>query len=272
MAHTPDLPQAILVTGAAGNIGRSVARHLAAALTEGRIARLRLVDIAPIDNPLREDHPGLERMELSLSTRAAADQATRDMDAVIHLAGIPSESSWDKLIDANLAGPAYLWDACVAHGVDRVLFASSNHAIGMHPSDSRIDHSAALRPDSRYGATKAFGELVAGLYAAKTPVRAYCMRIGSCFEHVTARRHMKTFQSLADFNRLIDTGLTADYHYEVVYGLSDIPDGYWDNSNAHRLGYAPQDHPSDFLDESLNENDYPFQGGEVAEAPLSPDG
>lgn len=272
MPDTLKLPQAILITGAAGSLGRSVARHLAGALLEGRIAHLRLVDIAPIPNPLPENLPGLEKIELSLSTRAAADQATRGMDAVIHLAGIPNESSWDKLIDANLAGPAYLWDACVVHGVDRVLFASSNHAIGMHPSSSRIDHSAAPLPDSRYGVTKAFGELVAGLYAAKSPVRAFCMRIGSCFEHATARRHMKTFQSLADFNRLIDTGLTADYRYEIVYGLSDIPDGYWDNANAHRLGYAPQDHPGDFLREPLNEADYPFQGGDVAEIPLSPEG
>lgn len=260
------MPQAILVTGAAGNLGRSVAAHLAAGLTQGRITRLRLVDIAPLTAPA----PEVECLHLSLSTAEAARQVTQGMDAVIHLAGIPIESDWDSLIPANLAGPAYLWDACVANGVDRVLFASSNHAIGMYPVDQRIDHTAPPRPDSRYGVTKAFGESLAALYAAKTPVRGFCMRIGSCFAQATAKRHLKTFQSLADFNRLIDVGLTADYRYEVVYGLSDIPDGYWDNANAHRLGYAPQDHPRDMMHPQPDPAEHACQGGSFVDLPLDP--
>ncbi|MGY6704631.1 NAD-dependent epimerase/dehydratase family protein [Roseinatronobacter sp.] len=272
MANSGNMPQTILVTGAAGSLGKSVAQHLGQALSEGRISRLRLADIAPMTNPLGEAHPGLERVEISLTSPEAAQQLTEGMAAVIHLAGIPTESDWNRLIPANLAGPAYLWDACVGNGVDRVLFASSNHAIGMYPVGTRIDHTAPPQPDSRYGVTKAFGEQLAALYAAKTPVRGFCMRIGSCFEQASTKRHLKTFQSLADFNRLIDTGLTADYRYEIVYGLSDIPDSYWDNSNARRLGYAPQDHPRDFIRAPLDPTDYPLHGGDLPDMPLKSGG
>ena len=268
MALSDNLPQAILVTGAAGNLGRSVTGYLAQALDEGRISRLRLSDISPMPNPFDAAHPGLERIEISLSTSEAAGRLTRGMDAVIHLAGISAEADWSRLIPANLAGPAYLWDACVGNGVDRVLFASSNHAVGMYPVENRIDHNAPPRADSRYGVTKAFGEQLAALYAAKTPVRGFCIRIGSCFETATAKRHLMTYQSYADFNRLIEVGLTADYRYEIVYGLSDITDGYWDNSNALRLGYAPQDHARDMMREPVDQTEYPLQGGSFPDLPL----
>lgn len=271
MASSGELPQAILVTGAAGHLGRSVAKHLAQALVDGRIARLRLTDIAPIPDPLERPHPGLERLEAPLSTPEAAEVLTRGMEAVIHLAGIPTETEWSRLIPANLAGPAYLWDACVGNGVDRVLFASSNHAVGLYPVETRIDHTAPPRADSRYGVTKAFGEQLAQLYAAKTPVRGFCMRIGSCFRHASAKRHLKAFQSRADLNRLIDVGLTADYRFEIVYGLSKIEDGYWDNRNAYQLGYAPQDHPRDMMREPVDQTEYRFQGGGFPELPLGPE-
>lgn len=264
MTDGAGFPQAILVTGAAGNLGQVVARHLTERLRAGQIGRLRLADIRPI--PAAE---GVETIQTPISERDVAFRLAEGMDAIIHLSGIATENEWEALIPANIAATAHLWDAAVAHGIDRVLFASSNHAVGMYPADQRIDDSAPPRPDSRYGLTKAFGEQLGALYAAKTPVRGFAMRIGSCFEAATARRHLKTFQSLADFTRLIDTGLTADYRFEIVYGMSDNEDSFWDNANANRLGYAPQDRPTDFLTAPLDETDYRFQGGGFADEPLS---
>lgn len=260
------LPPAILVTGAAGNLGRVVSNRLLAKLRQGNIQRLRLADIKAIDL----DIPNVECIQTAIDSREAAVALTAGMDAVIHLAGVSVEDEWEALIPANLAAPAWLWEACVAQNVDRVLFASSNHAIGFYPVDTRIDHTAPALPDSRYGITKAFGEELARLYAAKTPVRGFCMRIGSCFAQPSALRHLKTFQTFDDFLRLIEVGLTADYRFEIVYGLSDILDGYWDNSNALRLGYAPQDQINLTPQMQNDRTEYQWQGGSFPLLPLKP--
>lgn len=263
---TTDFPRAVLLTGAAGNLGRVAALYLGRLLDDGRIDRVRLADIQPMKPML-----GAEIIQTDISDRQSIFDLVEGMDAVIHLSGVASESGWEVLIPSNLAAVAHLWDAAMAHGVDRVLFASSNHAVGMYPVDQPIDHSAPPRPDSRYGLTKAFGEQLAALYAEKTPVRAFCMRIGSCFAQATARRHLRTFQSHGDFVRLIETGLTADYRFEIVYGLSDNDGAFWDNRNARRLGYAPQDRAEDFMAAPLDQTEYRCQGGNYADDPLSRD-
>lgn len=267
MDKTATYPKAVLVTGAAGNLGQVVAGQLTRLLQNGQIGQLRLADMRPVTT----DDRRVEAIQTPISEREVIFDLVAGMDAVIHLSGIPQESDWQSLIPANLAATAHLWDAADTHGVDRVLFASSNHAVGMYPVTQRIDDKAAPLPDSRYGLTKAFGEQLAALYAAKTDVRAFCMRIGTSFATATARRHLQTFQSHSDFQRLIDIGLTADYRFEIVYGISDNADAFWDNANARRLGYAPQDRPADFMTPPLDETDYRFHGGSFADAPRSRD-
>ena len=265
MSDSDRLPRAILVTGAAGRLGTQVTNYLSKALSEGRIERLRLLDIQEMAKP----HDRAEVMRASLADRGTAFAAVEGMDAVIHFAGISGEDEWEKLLPANIAACAHLWDAAVTHGTDRILFASSNHAVGMYPVSERIDHTAPPFADSRYGVAKAFTEEMARLYAHKTPLRSFCMRIGSSFPAVTATRHLKTFQSFDDLVRLVEVGLTADYRFEIVYGLSDIADGYWDNSNAFLLGYGPKDRPADFVSGTLNPHESPYQGGSMATDPLT---
>lgn len=264
MSDTSSLPRSILVTGAAGRLGSQVARHLGRALREGRIDRLRLLDIQPVE--VTEE--GIEVVQAQLAERTAAYNAAEGMKAIVHLAGIPIEGEWQDLIPANIAATAHLFDAAVAHGVDRVLLASSNHAVGLYPVTQRIDHNARGLADSRYGLTKLFGEELGRLYAHKTSLRSFCMRIGSCFPTVTAARQLMTYQSPADFVRLVEVGLRADYRFEIVYGISDVADGYWDNDNAFSLGYRPHDTPSDFITGEIDPTEYHYHGGPVAIDPL----
>jgi uronate dehydrogenase len=44
----------------------------------------------------------------------------------------------------------------------------------------------------------------------------------------------------------VKVGLAADYTYEIVYGVSHNTRSWWDNSNAYRLGYDPQDDAETF--------------------------
>ena len=92
------------------------------------------------------------------------------------------------------------------------------------------------------------------------------MRIGTCFPEPMNARALSSWMSYDDMARMLKVGLTAGYTYEVVYGVSDNPRSWWDNSNAERLGYDPQDSAAVFAEKLQNavSNDpieEAFQGG-----------
>lgn len=222
----------LLITGAAGRLGTQLRRHLA-----GRYPRLRLSD--RVD--LGEAGPGEELVMCDIGDTAAVEHLLEGVDACVHLGGQPNEAPWPVIMNANITGVVNVWEAARKAGTRRIVFASSNHAIGFQPRARKIDHTAPARPDSRYGLSKAFGEDVAMYYANKHGIEAMCMRIGTCRAEPHDERALSSWQSYPDFCRLVDVGLTADLVYEIVYGVSDNPRSWWDNSNAHRLGYRPQD-------------------------------
>lgn len=225
-------PSRILITGAAGALGKTLRQHLA-----GRYALMRLSDRAAM-TPAGANE---ETIVADLGDASATAQLCEGIDAIVHLGGHSVEGGWDQIISANLIGAINLYEGARRAGVDRVLFATSNHAIGFYRRTQRIDHTAPPRPDSRYGLSKAFGEDLSQYYALKHGIRGFAMRIGSCIEKPVNARMLSTWQSYGDFARLVTVGLEADYRYEIVYGVSRNTRSYWDNANAYRLGYDPQD-------------------------------
>ncbi|MDX2103535.1 MAG: NAD(P)-dependent oxidoreductase [Alphaproteobacteria bacterium] len=249
---------ALLVTGAAGGIGRMLRGALA-----GRYPLIRWSDRAPMAPP----GVGEETVIADLSDAAAVEALTAGMDAILHLGGCSTEADWPTIMAANLHGVVNLYEGARKAGTQRVIFASSNHAIGFWRRSDRLDHESPPRPDSRYGLSKAFGEDVAAYYAFKHGIRSLSLRIGSCFERPTNRRMLSTWLSYADFVRLVEVGLTAEFHHEIVYGVSRNTRSWWDNSNAYRLGYDPQDDAERFAPEvegivSDIPLDEAFQGGQ----------
>lgn len=247
----------LLITGAAGALGAQVRRHLA-----GRYPKLRLSDRASMG----EAAPGEELVQAELADAAEVDRLFEGVDACVHLGGQPTEAAWDVVLPSNIVGVVNVWEAARKAGTKRILFASSNHAIGFHPRTRKLDHTAPARPDTRYGLSKAFGEDVAMYYANKHGISALCMRIGSARAEPVDERGLSTWQSYPDFCRMVEAGLEADYIYEIVYGVSANPRSWWDNSNAERLGYQPQDNAEGWAqkvkgkvtDNPVNEL---FQGG-----------
>ncbi|WP_262297031.1 NAD-dependent epimerase/dehydratase family protein [Microvirga sesbaniae] len=225
-------PQRILLTGAAGRLGSLLRRSLA-----GRYPLLRLSDIVSLGDAGR----GEDIVPCDLADAAAVRSLCEGVDAIIHLGGIPYETGWPEMLQSNIVGTINLYEGARQAGVDRVIFASSNHATGMYPNDRTLSGESPPRPDSRYGLTKAIGEDVAALYAYKHGIRSLCLRIGSCLPEPDNRRALSTWLSHGDFVRLIEVGLTADYIHEIVYGVSRNTRAWWDNAAAYRLGYAPQD-------------------------------
>lgn len=226
----------ILLTGAAGGIGSMLRKTLP---REGEV--FRLCDIAPMEGSEEEDI-----VIGDLADAAFAAEVCRDVDAVVHMAGQAKESPWEKLIGPNLIAVTNLWEAARANGVERIVFGSSNHVLGMYPAGLELDETDPVRPDSRYGATKVFAEAVASLYADKYGVKSFLVRIGTYAEKPENVRALSTWISPRDLTALIRVGLDADYHCETVFGISRNSRAWCNNSRALALGYDPQDDAEDF--------------------------
>ena len=135
-----------------------------------------------------------------------------------------------------------LYEGARKHGVKRILFASSNHAIGFHRQTERLDASALTRPDGLYGVSKVFGEALASMYHDKFGIETACVRIGSCFPEPTNHRMLATWMSYDDFVRLVERVFTVpELGCPIIYGASDNDATWWDNSAVSYLGWKPQD-------------------------------
>ncbi len=228
----------ILITGAAGEIGSVLRKGLA-----GRFDLLRLTDI----KPLGPAGIGEEVCEADMQDQGAMASVMKDIDCVVHLAGIPLEDSWENILPANVIGCAHVFEAARIAGVRRVVFASSNHAIGFYHRDQRIDANVVTRPDSRYGVSKVFGEAIGRLYADKYGLSVSCLRIGSFRSRPEDRRQLMTWISPRDTVHLVERCIVhPDYHYFIVYGVSNNDQNMWDNSEVEWLGYRPRDNAEKF--------------------------
>lgn len=232
----------LLLTGSAGGLGR-VLRSSLKPLTRS----LRLSDIAPMD-PAAD---GEEVMRCDLADAPGVRALLEGVDAVVHMGGISVEGPWEPILAANIAGLHNLYEAARVHGVKRVIFASSNHAIGFNPRSRRIDANDPMRPDGNYGVSKAFGESLSRFYWDRYGIETVCLRIGSCFPEPKDRRMLITWLSYDDLSELVRCSLTAPkVEHTIVFGASanESPAGnsWWDNRHAAHLGWTPRSNTEAF--------------------------
>lgn len=224
----------VLVTGAAGSIGRVVVPGLQKAGHE--VAALDLVAApAALD---------VEWHQADCADPQAVDAviAEAGVDAVVHLAGHPDEASLPDSLVSHVHTTAALLDAMVAHGVTRLVYASSNHAVGMTPRSDLVGVDVRPRPDTFYGVGKVAAEAVMSLYADRHGIDAVSCRIGSFLERPETRRHLATWLSHDDCVRMVQAALTAESPgFAVLYGISANTGAWWDLEAGRRLGYEPQD-------------------------------
>ena len=231
----------LLITGAAGNLGKILREGL-----KGYADVLRLSDIAPMDPA----GPGEEVVPCDLSDRAAVHELTKDCDGIIHLGGISVEAAFDDLLQANFLGTYNLYEGARKNGKPRILFASSNHAIGFHKRTTKLNDKSELRPDSLYGVTKCYGEALASYYYDKFDVETVSLRIGSCFEKPKDRRMLSTWMSPRDFISLMKAVFDAPMTgHLVMYGVSNNRTKWWCNDHADLIGWQPQDSSDIFREE-----------------------
>ena len=228
----------VLVTGAAGSIG--------GVLGSGLVDRGHSVvglDLTPEPEGFTGDWFTADCADPdAVEAVFAASAKAGGIDAVVHLAGRPTEASLPDELTSHVITTAALLDAMVRHGVSRIVYASSNHAVGRTPRSERLTVDVRPRPDTFYGVAKVAAEALLSLYVDRYGIDAVATRIGSFLAQPETVRGLSTWLSHDDGVRMFDACLTTpDPGFAVLYGVSDNTRGWWDLEPGRRLGYHPQD-------------------------------
>ncbi len=234
----------VIVTGGSGSIGRLLRADMSG----------------------RFDCRFLSRADADVTDLAALEDAFAEADAVVHLAANASvAATFEDLVGPNLVGTYNVFEAARRCGVRRVVFASSNHVMGMYQWDARrfmdparpvqVAADDPVRPDSLYGATKAWGEALGRMYVERDGLSVVCLRIGWVTEDDgrppargmrheppdVALRGQQMWLSHRDCVSLVEAALTADVAFAIVHGVSDNIGRWLSLEEAALIGWKPVD-------------------------------
>jgi uronate dehydrogenase len=235
----------VLVTGSSGAIGTVLMQRLPGFGW----------DVRPFDRTDGQD----------ITVASDLDAALESVEAIVHLAGQPTEAPWPVIRDANIEGTFQVFEAARRSGVRRVVYASSNHAVGFTPVTPKLPADTPPRPDTLYGVSKVFAEALARYYVDRYGMQVACLRIGTFEPLPPDNRSLATWLSPDDCARLVDACLRApDLTYALVWGISNNTRRTWSLESAVALGYAPQDDAETHVDDVPVGSAYPsdaFVGG-----------
>lgn len=245
----------ILITGAAGNLGRKLRRYL-----EGRY-ELRLLDI----------QSGGDASILTADLGRWDQRWVRHFrgsEVVVHLAADPSaHKRLDELVHPNVDALIHSFAAAAASGVKRIVYASSNHVMGGYKDDPKptaITTDLPARPGTHYtaggqqrnstpyGSAKFMGERIGKAVAEIHGLSVIAVRIGwvrpgeNLAQDVPADRPWFNMMWLSnrDFTHLMECCIEADpsIRFAVVNGMSANTGMRWDIEYTKKLvGYQPRD-------------------------------
>jgi uronate dehydrogenase len=251
----------ILLTGAAGGLGKALRERLKA-----NCQVLRLSD--QLDCGPAAEHEEVVRADLADADAVLA--MMQGVNAVVHMGGVSVEAPFAPILQANIIGAYNLYEAARQQGVKRIVFASSNHVTGFYRQSETITTDQPARPDGLYGLSKAFGEDLSRFYFDRYGIETACVRIGSSFPEPKDRRMLATWLSFDDLHRLITACLTTPVlAHTIIFGMSNNAVTWWDNAKARHVGYVPKD-SSDVFREAvyartaqpdLSDPAVQFQGG-----------
>jgi len=231
----------LVLTGAAGSLGSRLRAPLAAICDN--LVSTDIVDGVG-DLAANETY-----VQADIADMAAVEPLLEGADMVIHFGAVVDEAPFEELLGPNFIGAYNVWEAAHRHGVRRVVYASSIHAVGMYPKNEAIGIDVPHRPDTFYGLAKCFAEDLGRMYWEKRGIESVCLRIYSCAP-VTNPRAVGSWLSYDDMillvKRAIETPVTG---FSIIYGISDNDRAPVDNSGARHLGYRPRDNAEQFAEE-----------------------
>ena len=251
----------ILLTGAAGGLGQALRPRLKANCTV-----LRCADRVALDSAGEQE----EFVLAELADANAVMAMMQGVDAVVHLGGVSTEAAFEPILQANILGMYNLYEAARKQGVQRIIFASSNHVTGYYKQSETISAAQPPRPDGLYGVSKAFGEDLSRMYFDRYGIETACVRIGSSFPEPKDRRMLASWLSYDDLHRLVTACLTTPVlGHSIIFGMSNNAVTWWDNAHAKHIGFIPKDSSDAFRDAVFANTPAPdltdpavqFQGG-----------
>jgi uronate dehydrogenase len=230
----------LLITGSAGGVAKRLRPFLRKHYALRLFDRVETTQLAENETSIVGD----------LADPDAVRQACEGVDGIVHLACAYSlDIDFEDTLDANYRGLLYLLDACRRFEIARFVFASSHHVVGHHRADGFAGDEAPIAPDGFYALSKAFGESACALYAHRHGLRTLSIRIGSAADTAVDGRRVRLWIGDRDMAQLVRIGLEhPDVRCDIVYGVSDCPDAFFENTRARELGYEPLDKARDHLD------------------------
>jgi uronate dehydrogenase len=260
----------VALSGASGNVGRILREELPK----------RGVDLrsAGGSKPLQPLHEGEDVMHGDLREPAVVDRLLNGVDVLIHMAGTSVERPLPEIVENNLLGLYQVYEGARRNGVRRVVFASSNHAFGMHPAGSRLKLGAEFRPDGFYGLSKVWGEAMARMYWDKHGIEGVSLRIGTTMGRPPENeRQLSTWMGTEDLVQLVMRSIEArDVGYAAVWGVSANTRSYYDLEEGNAIGYRPVQNAEQWAHEiarrpnPLDPIARQFQGGQFVTLDYTP--
>lgn len=257
----------IYITGITGTIGRILATGLQERYRVRGNAR-RAADV-----------PGAEVAVGDVSDGAFMREQLEGVDTLIHLAADPSPwADWSSLLTSNIDGTYQVYEAARLAGVERIIFASTNHVTGILTEQVvDMDVNVPVRPDSLYGVSKSFGEALGRYYSDRYGLSVLNFRIGWLIGERPDDEVVAFFKDRRDAYPLMWLSPRDCVHAHVCgieaprelrlgtyYIMSNNRDMLWDMENAREeLGYRPQDDLAVLFDKAGVPYDFRIPSGEL---------
>jgi uronate dehydrogenase len=263
----------IVLTGACGNLGSALREPLSNMAEE-----LVSTDIAAAPAKLL---PNETYVRADLAEMDQIGPVLEGAQMVVHFGAIVDEAPFEQLLGPNYIGAYNIWEAAHRHGLRRVVYASSVHAVGLEATNAGVDTDTPHRPDTFYGLAKCFAEDLGRMYWEKRGLEAVCLRILSCTPEPQNARALGTWLSYGDLVRLVQRSVdTPTVGFTVAYGVSANTRAPVSNHKVGFLGYEPVDNAEDWAEDLFGKAIAPNPqdlaqmrlGGPFASVPLGESG
>ena len=241
----------IAITGAAGDIGTVLRQRLDRSRFELVLLDRTSIDASPPDLAFQVD----------LADRDGLGAAFAGVDSVVHLGAVPHEDEFETILENNVVGTRNVYDAAVAAGVRRLVFASSAHVTGFYPWGRQTGPDDAPRPDTYYALSKLYGENLGRVFHQRFGVEVVNLRIGGFAREPWGPWLRSGWLSFGDATALFTAALTApDVGFLTCYGVSANTRPMHSRQGWDVLGYRPVDDAEDHRSARVDEPVLTWQG------------